>query len=279
VTEFETITYEEIDTVAWVTLNRPDVHNAFNVQMQHELKEVWRGLRTNDDVRCAVLTGAGDRAFCAGIDRQETMGDWTSMDDVTGTSATGTGGASKTPWHFDDPGDNIGPKTNDLWKPVIAAVNGYACAGAFYMLGEVDFIIASENATFFDPHVTFGMTACFESIHMLQKMPFGEIMRIALLGASERMTAQRAFQIGLVSEVVSPDALHDAAAWAAGEIAKAPPIAIQGTVRSLWMARELSRMQALDAGKILIRLGSDPTSLFEGQQAFASGERTKPRMR
>jgi enoyl-CoA hydratase/carnithine racemase len=280
VTEFETITYEEIDAVAWVTLNRPEVHNAFNVQMQHELKEVWRGLRTNDDVRCAVLTGAGDRAFCAGIDRQETMGDWDSLDDVSGASATGTGGASTTtPWHFDDPGDNIGPKTNDLWKPVIAAVNGYACAGAFYMLGEVDFIIASENATFFDPHVTFGMTACFESIHMLQKMPFGEIMRIALLGASERMTAQRAFQIGLVSEVVSPDALHDAAAWAAGEIAKAPPIAIQGTVRSLWMARELSRMQALDAGKILIRLGSDPTSLFEGQQAFASGERKKPRMR
>ena len=92
--EFETITYEEIDAVAWVTLNRPEVHNAFNVQMQHELKEVWRGLRTNDDVRCAVLTGAGDRAFCAGIDRQETMGDWDSLDDVSGASATGTGGVS-----------------------------------------------------------------------------------------------------------------------------------------------------------------------------------------
>ena len=213
--DYETILYEEIDGVAWVTLNRPEVHNAFNLQMQHELKDVWRSMRTNDAVRCAVLTGAGEKAFCAGIDRQETMGDWTSPDDVTGTSATGVGGASKTPWHFDDPGDNIGPKTNDLWKPVIAAVNGIACAGAFYMLGEVEFIIASENATFFDPHVTFGMTACFESIHMLQKMPFGEIMRIALLGASERMTAQRAYQVGLVSEVVAPDALHDAAAWAA----------------------------------------------------------------
>ena len=229
--DYETILYEEIDGVAWVTLNRPEVHNAFNLQMQHELKDVWRSMRTNDAVRCAVLTGAGEKAFCAGIDRQETMGDWTSPDDVTGTSATGVGGASKTPWHFDDPGDNIGPKTNDLWKPVIAAVNGIACAGAFYMLGEVEFIIASENATFFDPHVTFGMTACFESIHMLQKMPFGEIMRIALLGASERMTAQRAYQVGLVSEVVAPDALHDAAAWAAGEIVKSPPIAIQGTVR------------------------------------------------
>jgi enoyl-CoA hydratase/carnithine racemase len=279
VTDYETILYEEIDGVAWVTLNRPEVHNAFNVQMQHELKDVWRSMRTNESVRCAVLTGAGERAFCAGIDRQETMGDWSSPDDVTGTSATGTGGASVTPWHFDDPGDNIGPKTNDLWKPVIAAVNGMACAGAFYMLGEVDFIIASDNATFFDPHVTFGMTACFESIHMLQKMPFGEIMRIALLGASERMTAQRAHQVGLVSEVVAPDALHDAAAWAAGEIAKSPPIAIEGTVRAIWMARELSRSQALDQGRILIRLGSDAESLFEGQQAFSSGERTKPRMR
>ena len=173
-----------------MTLNRPEVHNAFNFQMQRELKDVWRSLRRNDDVRCVVLTGAGDKAFCTGIDRTETMGDWDSADDVGGTSATGTGrrrgrrrGSSTIP------GDNIGPKTNDLWKPVIAAVNGMACGGAFYMLGEVEFIIAAEHATFFDPHVTYGMTACFEPMHMLQKMPFGEIMRVALLGASERMTA------------------------------------------------------------------------------------------
>jgi enoyl-CoA hydratase/carnithine racemase len=277
--DYETILYEEVGGVAWVTLNRPEVHNAFNFQMQHELKDVWQSLRRNDDVRCAVLTGAGDKAFCAGIDRSEVMGDWRSVDDVGGTSGVGGGGSSATPWHFDDPGQNIGPKTNDLWKPVIAAVNGMACAGAFYMLGEVDFIIAAEHATFFDPHVTFGMTACFESMHMLQKMPLGEIMRVALLGASERMTAQRAFQIGLVSEVVPADGLHDAAAWASGEIAKSPPIAVQGTVRAIWMARELSRLQALDAGRVLIRLGSDAKSLFEGQQAFASGQRTEPRRR
>jgi len=279
VADYEMIEYEEVDGVAWVTLNRPQVLNAFNLQMQAELKDVWRGLRRNDDVRCAVLTGAGDKAFCTGIDRAETMGGWEGADDVGGTQATGTGASGSTPWHFDDPGENIGPKTNDLWKPVIAAVNGMACGGAFYMLGEVDFIIAAEHATFFDPHVSFGMTACFESMHMLQKMPFGEIMRVALLGASERMTAQRAFQIGLVSEVVAADALHDAAAWAANEIAKAPPIAIQGTVRAIWMARELSRMQALDAGRVLIRLGSDPESLLAGQRAFESGERIKPRTR
>jgi len=279
VADYETILYEEIEGVAWVTLNRPEVLNAFNFKMQSELKDVWRGLRGNDDVRCAVLTGAGDKAFCTGIDRGEAMGGWEGADDVGGTHATGTGASGSTPWHFDDPGDNIGPKTNDLWKPVIAAVNGMACGGAFYMLGEVDFIIAAEHATFFDPHVSYGMTACFESMHMLQKMPFGEIMRVALLGASERMTAQRAFQVGLVSEVVAADALHDATAWAANEIAKSPPIAIQGTVRAIWMARELSRMQALDAGRVLIRLGSDPESLLAGQRAFESGERIKPRKR
>jgi enoyl-CoA hydratase/carnithine racemase len=277
--DYETIRYEEADGVAWVTLNRPEVHNAFNFQMQGELKDVWRGLRTNDDVRCVVLTGGGDKAFCVGVDRTEVMGDWNSLEDVDGTSGTGTGRASGNPWHVDDPGENIGPKTNDLWKPVVAAVNGMACGGAFYMLGEVEFIIAAEHATFFDPHVTFGMTSVFESILMAQRMPLGEIMRLALLGASERMTAQRAHQIGLVSEVVPAEGLREAARWAAAAIAEAPPIAIQGTVRSIWMARELSRMQALDAGRILIRLGSDPKSLFEGQQAFAAGKRIEPRQR
>ena len=199
--DFETLLYDEVDGVAWVTLNRPDVLNAFNLQMQQELKSLWRGLRTNDDVNCVVLTGAGEKAFCVGIDRQETMGSWDESEDVGNRSAT-TGEAAGSIWHFDDPGENIGPKTNDLWKPVIAAVNGMACGGAYYMLGEVEFIIAADNATFFDPHVTFGMTACFESMHMLQKMPFHEIMRGALLGSSERMSAERAYQIGLVSEVV-----------------------------------------------------------------------------
>ena len=212
--DFETLLYDETDGVAWITLNRPEVHNAFNFKMQEELHSIWRDLRSNDDVRVAVLTGAGEKAFCVGIDRSEMMDDWDSPDDISasrGGTSKGTGGTGSTPWHFDDPGDNIGPKTNDLWKPVIAAVNGMACGGAFYMLGEVEFVIAADHATFFDPHVTFGMTACFESMHMLQKMPFHEIMRVALLGSNERMSAQRAHEIGLVSEVVPLAGLHDAA--------------------------------------------------------------------
>ena len=165
--EYETLIYEEADGVAWITMNRPDVHNAFNHQMQRDLKAAWRSLRHNDDIRCVVLTGAGEKAFCTGIDRTEVMGGWDG-DPKHWTPAVPDGERSDSQFHFDDPGENIGPKANDLWKPVIAAVNGMACGGAFYMLGEVDFVIAADHATFFDPHTTFGMAAVFESMHMLQ---------------------------------------------------------------------------------------------------------------
>ncbi|HVM39751.1 MAG TPA: enoyl-CoA hydratase/isomerase family protein [Acidimicrobiia bacterium] len=270
--EHETLLYEESDGVAWVTLNRPDVHNAFNSTMQLELRDLWRSLRRNDDVRCVVLTGAGEKAFCTGIDRTETMGS-------DGERARHVGSGS-TPFMFDDPGEDIGPKTNDLWKPVIAAVNGMACGGAFYMLGEVDFVIAVEHATFFDPHVTYGMTAAFEPIHMLSKMPFHEIMRLSLLGNWERMSAKRAHEIGLVSELASDlDDLRAKADWAAKAIASAPPLAIQGTLRAIWMALETTRSQALAEAYAYIGLGTNQDSIREGQERFATGERIEWRLR
>jgi len=269
--DYETILYEEKDGVAWVTLNRPEVHNAFNAKMQHELRDMWRGLRGSDEVRSIVLTGAGEKAFCTGIDRTETMGG-NRPDELEL-------GSGSTPFMFDDPGENIGPKSNDLWKPVIAAVNGMACGGAFYMLGEVEFIIAAEHATFFDPHVTYGMTSAFEPIHMLTKMPFAEIMRLSLLGNHERMSAKRAFDIGLVSELVPAAELHDAAAWAAEAIASAPPLAIQGTLRAIWTGLELTRRQALEQAYGYIAMGTNQDSIAEGQKAFSSGKRIEWRLR
>jgi enoyl-CoA hydratase/carnithine racemase len=275
---YETLGYEARDGVAWVTLDRPEVHNAFNAQMQKELRDLWRRLRHDDDVRVVVLTGAGEKAFCTGIDRTETLGTPEDQAKVPDGEERLVGSGS-TPFHFDDVGDVIGPKSNDLWKPVIAAVNGMACGGAFYLLGEVEFIIAAEHATFFDPHVTYGMTATFEPIHMLQKMPFGEIMRLSLLGNHERLSAQRAHQVGLVSEVVPGDQLLDAAGWAAAAIASAPPLAIQGTVRSIWAGLEHTRSQALHLGWALVGLGTDDESLRQGQETFASGKRIEWKLR
>jgi enoyl-CoA hydratase/carnithine racemase len=267
---YETLLYEETDGVAWVTLNRPEVLNAFNEKMQIELKDVWRSLRTNDDVRAIVLTGAGDKAFCTGIDRTETMG---------AAVADRVVGSRGSPFMFDDPGKNICPKQNDLWKPVIAAVNGMACAGAFYLLGEVEFIIAADHATFFDPHVTYGMTAVFEPLHMLPKMPFCEIMRLSLLGAHERLSAQRAFDIGLVSELVPGAELREAAGRTAAIIASQPPLAIQGTVRALWSGLDHTRAQSLDLAYAYVGLGTSQDSLDEGQRVFASGRRVEWRLR
>jgi enoyl-CoA hydratase/carnithine racemase len=273
--EFETIAYDEGDDgVAVVTLNRPDVHNAFNSLMQRELRSLWRALRRHDPVKCIVLTGAGDKAFCTGIDRMEQMGG--EHDDTTDADVVGSGGT--TPFMFNDPGDNLGPKSCDLWKPVIAAVNGMACGGAFYMLGEVEFIIAAEHATFFDPHTTYGMTAAFEPIHMSGIMPFPEIMRLSLLGNYERLSAQRAYQIGMVSEVVPAAELPERARWAAATIASQPRLAVEGTVRAVWGARELGH-RALRLGYAYVAMGTNQESIAEGQQLFASGKRVEWRLR
>ena len=94
---------------------------------------------------------------------------------------------------------------------MIAAVNGMACGGAFYLLGEAEFIVAAETPTFFDPHTTYGMVSAYEAIYMAQRMPFGEVARMSLMGTAERISARRAYEIGLVSELTAPGAAAAAA--------------------------------------------------------------------
>jgi enoyl-CoA hydratase/carnithine racemase len=237
VAEYECLIYDESDGIATITLNRPDKHNSFSPTLINEVQGIWQGLRFNDDVRCVIITGAGDKAFSAGID------------------LTFAHPQPSSKLMLDDPMMRIGPKTNDYWKPVIAAVNGMALGGAFYILGEVEFIIASDNATFFDPHVTHGMPCVYEPMLMLQRMPIGEIMRLSLLGRFERMSAKRAYEIGLVQEVVSSDKLLEAARWSAEVIAAAPdPQAIESTVKAIWTAQYMSIHQALQNAPALVNV-------------------------
>ncbi len=280
--ELQTIKLHRQDGVARVTLNRPDRLNAFDATMLRELRATWRRLRHDDDVRAIILDAAGDRAFCTGIDRDFALGE-----DPGGRTGPGdpadpdnvTIGAVGGPFHFDDPGEWLGPKSNDLWKPVVASVRGMACGGAFYLLGEVDVIVCSDDATFFDPHVTYGMAAVFESVHMLQRMPLGEVLRMQLMGAYEHLSAQRAHQIGLVSEVVPGKDLDAAAAHVASTIASQPALAVQATLRTIWAAQDLPRPQALAMSIPLVEAGNTQESLDEGQALFASGKRVTPRIR
>lgn len=191
--------------VAVLTLDRPRKLNAIDLATATELAVTWRELRFDDTVRAVVLTGAGPRAFCTGLDR------------------TATVPQPNSPYMVDDPLERIGPKANDLWKPVIAAVNGMACGGAFYLLAESEFVVADPAATFFDPHTTYGMVSAYETMGMAQRMPYGEIARMALMGTAERVSATRAYEIGLVSEVTAPGGVLAAAVECARVIASYPP--------------------------------------------------------
>jgi enoyl-CoA hydratase/carnithine racemase len=264
---FTTLRVEQRGAVAWIWLDRPEKYHAFDRVLCDELSGLWRTLRTVDSVRSVVLSATGNKAFCTGIDRDFVPADGGTAYDFS-------------PFTYDDPGRLLGPKANDLWKPVVCAVNGMACGGAFYLLGEVDVIIAADHATFFDPHVTYGMPAVYEPLLMLHRgMPFGEVLRMTLLGNHERVSAERALEIGLVSELCPGSELEERAGWLADTIASAPAGPMQATLRTLWAGRELSRRQALDLGNTFLHLGMTEESLAEGQQAFAAGQRAKPRIR
>tara|TARA_Y100000992_G_scaffold282527_1_gene231105 strand:+ start:482 stop:1312 length:831 start_codon:yes stop_codon:yes gene_type:complete len=261
---FETITVEIHNNVGKVTLNRPEVLNAFNGKMCNEVEQTWKAFRVMDEVHSILLTASGDKAFCVGIDRKDDMPALDDSENLYGTSNN---------YMYDDPGDALGPKSCDLWKPVVTAVNGMCCGGAFYLLAESDIIIANESATFFDPHVTYGMPAVYEPMKMAQRVPLGEILRLTLLGNYERMTAETAKQIGLISEVLKDDALFEKALWLAESIAAQPPIAVQASLRAIWAANDLGRLDAMALAPSLLTTGMSKSSLKEGQKAFESGER------
>lgn len=270
---FTTITVEIDETakVAVVTLDRPEAYNAFSPAMQEELKATWRAFRSDDRVNAIVLTATGDKSFCVGIDRNEA--EFTNMAGESRLYDTSNN------FMYDDPGDDLGPKSCDLWKPVICAVNGMACGGAFYMLAESDIIIAADHATFFDPHVTYGMAAVYEPMKMLQYMPLGEVLRMTLLGNYERMSAATAHRIGLVSEVCPADELMERARWVADAIASQPAVGVQASLRSIWAANDLGTKQALSMGPSLLTTGFDMAGMEEGNEAFSSGKRIDPRTR
>lgn len=245
--------------VAVVTLDRPGRLNAIDLPTAAELTVTWRTLRFDDAVRAVVLTGAGGRAFSTGLDRDAVVPQPSS------------------PYSQDDPLLAIGPKTNDLWKPVVAAVAGMACGGAFYLLGECDFVIADETATFFDPHTSYGMVSAYESVLMAQRMPYGEVARMVLMGNAERVSARRAYEVGLVSEVTGPGGALDAAVRCATVIAGYPTEGVQGSVRALWAAKGAARERGFAAAPHLITLGNLPDE--RQAELFGGRSRSAPHIR
>jgi enoyl-CoA hydratase/carnithine racemase len=127
--------------------------------------------------------------------------------------------------------------------------------------------------------VTYGMPTVFEPVHMLHKIPFPEIMRISIMGNAERLSAKRAYELGMVSEVVAGDQLRDRVQAIAETIASYHPLAVQGTIRALWAARDIGHKQALEMGYTFIAMGTTAEGLRKGQELFTSGKRQEWRLR
>jgi enoyl-CoA hydratase/carnithine racemase len=256
--EFSTILYETADKVATITLNRPEVLNAFDRTLCEEMQTAWRMVKTDPNVNAVVLRAAGDRAFCAGLDTSKPYG---QPDDI---------------WNHEDPGALLSPKWQQVWKPVVCAVNGICTAGAFYFVNEADIVICSENATFFDSHVTYGMVSALEPVGLMRKIGLGETLRMALSGNDERVTAETALRIGLVTEVVGPAELWDRAHEIAAGIARKPTAATQGTVRAIWESLDRPYRAAMEQGLIYTRVGNP---IGSAEVAANGPDKPEPRFR
>ena len=236
---FGTIRYETSpDKVATITLNRPEVLNAFDRQMCEEMRAAWKLVKDDPGVNAVVLRAEGDRAFSAGLDTGKSYG---QPEDV---------------WNHEDPGELLSPKWQKVWKPVVCAVQGICTAGAFYFVNEADVVICSEDATFFDSHVTYGLVCALEPVGLMRKVGLAQSLRIALMGNDERVTAGTALQIGLVTEVVERSELWARAHEIAAGIAAKPSSATQGTVRAIWESLDRPYRAAMEQGLIYTRLGN-----------------------
>jgi enoyl-CoA hydratase len=258
--DFETLRIERDGPVGWLFFNRPERLNAMNNTMREELAVAWLELDRDTDVRVVVNTGEG-KAFQTGADMTEIATDGVGMERYR--QSLEDFDLHFTAWH------------QKVGKPVIAAVNGICAGGGFHWVADADIVIASIEAEFVEPHVSVGQVVAFEAIGLLRKMPFEAVMRMALVGRYERMSAQRAYQLGMVGQLVEPSQLRAETQALAEKIAKNSPAAMRATKRALWRALELGLTDACRAGAAdLVSLWGHPDQK-EGPLAFA--EKREPK--
>jgi enoyl-CoA hydratase/carnithine racemase len=215
---FETIDYDVADRIATITLNRPDRLNALSPEMIRELRQAYADAEADDAVWITIVTGNG-RAFCAGADVTEIPDDGRVIYDEPYLS-------THPQWEAPQEGT---PPFRTMTKPVLAAINGLCCGAGLDWVTTGDIVIASDRAQFFDPHVSIGLVAGREMVRLARVLPTNIATRLALTGRHERMSAQRAYELGLVSEIVAHDRLLERAREIASIVNRNAPLAVRGT--------------------------------------------------
>ena len=251
------ILYEKDGDIAVITLNRPQRMNALPASAWTiDLAELWQDFDRDPNLRVAILTAAGDRAFCSGVDVRE----------AAEARARGEDSGFSRPIRAT-------ARQNGVRKPVICAVNGLVGGGGLMLVADSDVTIASPNAEFFNPGVGVGIVALVGQVTWARTMPFHANMRMALMGPHERVDADRALELGLVTEVVRDEPLLNRAKAIARSMAQNSPIAMRLAKEILWAAQErgLSDAQA-HHGVIGAEMSGHPDQA-EGPRAFAEKRR------
>ena len=225
---YEHLRLERHGPVGWLFNNRPEQLNAMNSAMRDEFADAWIEVDRDPAVRVIVHTGEG-RAFQTGVDVTEIATDGVGMQRYQ--QSVEDFDLHFTAWH------------QHVSKPVITAVNGICCGGGFHWVADADIVIAASDATFFDPHVSIGQVVALEAIGLIRKMPVEAVMRMALVGRYERMTAARAYELGMINRVVARDRLADEVTTMAGKIAKMPKFGLALTKKAVNQAEDAMGMQ------------------------------------
>ena len=252
---YETLVVERRGPVGWLVFDRPAAGNAMDATMFRELEAAWRELDDDPAVRVIVNTGNGP-AFQTGVDVVQLGRDKQALREQS--RRTRDAELRLTAWH------------NQVWKPVIAAVNGVCAGGGLHFVADADIVVAASDASFVDPHVSLGQVSAYETIGLVRKSPMEPIVRMALVGTHERIDAARARQLGILSQVVDPpERLRDAAQDLAEKIGRNSPEAMRVTKQALWGALELGLTDACRAGgRALMSMWGHPDQ-EEGPKAFA----------
>jgi enoyl-CoA hydratase/carnithine racemase len=248
----EFIRYEKHDHVATITIDRPEVMNALHPPANEELDRVWSDFAADGDARVAILTGAGEKAFCAGNDLK-----WTAREGMPRMPRTGFGGITG---RF------------DLWKPIIAAVNGFALGGGLEMALACDVIVAAEHAALGLPEPRVGLMAAAGGAHRLPRQ-IPQKIAMGMLLTGRHVAAADGARWGLVNEVVPGERLMATALEWAREMAACSPLSLQATKQAAMQGQGRSLVEALsEVYPAVSRLFASEDAV-EGPRAFAEKRR------
>ena len=243
------IDYQKEGRVAVFTLNRPEALNAMNLESLEELSRVLINFKDDDELWVGIITGVGSRAFCVGADIRSVFPQSKQTREQS--------------W--------VGPPTIlrglDLWKPMIAAVNGYALGGGLEIALACDLRIASENATFGLPEVTLGLIPGWGGTQRLPRL-IPQAKAAEMLFTGRAIDAKEAYRIGLVNKVVPPAQLMTAAKEMAEMVCRPAPLAVRAAKQAMIQGSSLSLGDGLELEKTLTDFLVTTEDFDEGRQAF-----------